>query len=254
MKILAINGSHRGEAGNTQWLLGKVAEGAMAAGAEFETLMLADRKIIPCAGCSKCQTPEQLNHCIYEDEDDVKDIFEKMRAADILIYATPVYVFNISGLMKTFMDRMNSTVGGGGLKVTNSGLFFIQTDREFHQKPFAVLTCCGNVEDETTKNVVSYFTTVAKFLDAPMVGMLVRKSVGTMEESRGKAEGELKPAVREVLDAYVQAGRELATQGRIAAGTEKKANQNLLGIPFFDTLMKFRFFKEMAVKKAGQNG
>lgn len=55
MKILAINGSHRGEAGYTQFLLDKVLEGARSAGADCESVALAKLKMIPCRGCLACQ-------------------------------------------------------------------------------------------------------------------------------------------------------------------------------------------------------
>jgi multimeric flavodoxin WrbA len=248
MKILALNGSYRGKTGNTQWLLDKIAEGATAAGAEFETVVLAEQRIIRCAGCETCHTAEHYLQCIYENEDDVKAILDRMKAADILVYATPVYVFNLSGLMKTFLERLNSTVGTDALCVTDSGLFFGRVDKAFHSKPFVILTCCGNVEAETAKNVVSYFKTFAKFLDAPIVGVLVRKSIGAMEEAKIVGVKPLKPVITDVANAFIQAGRELATQGKITAGTQRKANQHILGIPFLDWLMKFRLFKKIAVK------
>lgn len=254
VKILALNGSHRGEKGCTQWLLDRIAEGARESGADFETVVLANKKIKPCAGCEVCHTPEHMLRCVYEQEDDVKGIHEKMRAADLLIYATPVYVFGVSGLMKTFLDRLNSTAGGGKLCVTDSGLFFHETDRSFHAKPFAVLTCCGNVEEETTKNVTSYFRTVAKFLDAPLVGVLVRKSVGMLGIDALLEQKQQNRLVDEVTAAYVQAGRDLAVSGRISARTEKLANQHLLGVPFLNLILKFPLLKRMAIKKAGHSG
>jgi len=245
MKILALNGSHRGEKGCTQWLLDKLAEGARLAGADFETVALAQQNIKLCTGCEGCHIS---GHCVYEQEDDVQAIFARMKAADILIYATPVYVFSMSGLMKTFLDRLNSTVGSDGLCLTRSGLFFHRVDPSY-VKPIVVLTCCGNVEQETVKNVVSYFKTFSRFLDAPLVGILTRKSIGMMQI--GKTEGQVSqnPAIAAVVQAYIQAGKELATQGRITSGTQNAANRQIMGIPFFDLLMKFRLFKEIALRK-----
>ncbi len=252
MKILALNGSHRGKAGCTQWLLDKIAEGAVEQGGEFETVVLADKNIKPCTGCETCHTAQHYRHCIYEQEDDVQAIFAKMKAADILIYATPVYIFSMSSLMKTFLERFNSTAGTGELCLTESGLFFGRIDKAIYSKPFVVLTCCGNVEHETVKNVLSYFQTFSKFLDAPIAGTLVRKSVGMIESDRRLDKERQNPVITAVVNAYVQAGRELVTQGRIAAGTEKQANQHILGIPFLDLLMKFTCFKKIAIQKERQ--
>lgn len=248
MKILALNGSHRGDKGCTQMLLDKIAEGAMEAGAEFETVLLAEKKITPCAGCDACHTPERQLRCIYDDEDDVKGIFDRMARADILIYASPVYIFSISGLMKTFLDRINSTAGSGELCLTKGGLLFHKINTNIYTKPFVVLTCCGNAEPETYKNVLAYFKTFSRFLDAPLVGTLVRTTVGFMEKT--PESDKQRQLLEEVTKAYVQAGRELAVQGRITTSTEKQANQNLLGIPFFDFLMNFTLFKKMALKNA----
>jgi multimeric flavodoxin WrbA len=173
-----------------------------------------------------------------------------MERADILIYATPVYIFNVSGLMKTFLDRLNS-IGSSELILTESGLLFKGIGKAVQAKPFVVLTCCGNVEHETVKNVLSYFDTVAKFFDAPIVGKLARKSVGMLEIEK-VGDKQQKPVITDVVNAYIQAGRELAAQGRITARTQKRANRHILGIPCLDLLMKFRLFKQMALKQARQ--
>jgi multimeric flavodoxin WrbA len=247
MKILAVNGSHRGEAGSTQWLLNKIADGAREKGAEFETVVLTKQKIKPCIGCEICHTDKYNFKCIYDKEDDVRNIFEKMKTADIVIYATPVYVFSMSGIMKTFIDRFNSTAGVSEICLSNSGLFFHTIDKNICSKPFVILTCCGNIEQETIKNVISYFKTFSKFLDAPIVGTLARKSIGVMEEERKNKPP--KAVVTAVINAYIEAGRELAVQGRITTRTEKQANQQVLGVPYLDLLLNFTYFKKMAIQK-----
>jgi multimeric flavodoxin WrbA len=246
MKILAINGSHRGRLGCTQLLLDKMGEGAQSAGGEFETEVLAERKINSCLACGFCGKPENLGHCVYETEDDVKDIMDKMRAADIVVYGSPVYVFGLTGRMKTFLDRLNSTGTGEGLCLTQSGLIFHPADRRVIGKPLVILTLCANLEQETVKNTLSYFSTFAQYVDAPIVGTLVRKMSMMLEEKDS-------PHVQEVLAAYVQAGAELVSQGRIGSGTERRANQHLLKIPFLDFLLHFRAFKRRAVEQANQD-
>ena len=101
MKILAINASHQGKKGFTQFLINKLATGAAETGTEFETVVLAEQKINPCLGCQVCHTEHSYLKCVYEDNDDVRTIFNKMTEADIIIYATPVYVFSMSGDRKS---------------------------------------------------------------------------------------------------------------------------------------------------------
>lgn len=246
MKIVAINGSHRGRAGYTQLLLDKIGEGAISAGAEFETIVLAEKKINSCLACGVCGKPETMGHCVYEDKDDVKEIFAGMRSAAVVIYGSPVYVFGLTGKMKTFMDRFNCTGTGEELCLTKSGLMFHPVDKAVTGKPMVVLTLCANIEQETVKNTISYFTTFSRYVDAPIVGTLVRKMAMGLEEKDS-------PLVREVLEAYVQAGRDLALQGRIGAATERKANQPLLKIPFLDFFLHFRAFKHQAVAQSNRN-
>ncbi len=68
----------------------------------FETLFLSDYKIASCRGCTVCFKKEE---CIIRD--DVSSIVEKMKLSDGIIFVTPVYAMNISGLLKTFIDRIS---------------------------------------------------------------------------------------------------------------------------------------------------
>ena len=103
MKIVAINGSHRGESGYTQFLIDKVFEGARNAGARCETIVLAKQRINGCLGCRVCHTEKSYLKCVYDEKDEVSKLFDIMRTSDMLIYATPIYVFNMTGLMKVFL-------------------------------------------------------------------------------------------------------------------------------------------------------
>ena len=245
MKILAINGSHRGRNGCTQILLDKLSEGATTCGAEFETVVLAEKKINRCLACDHCGKTATFGRCVYDDKDDVKSIFEKMRAADIVVYGSPVYVFGVTGLLKTFMDRFNSTGTAPGLCLTQSGLIFHPVDKQVIGKPFVVLTLCANIEQETVKNTLAYFKTFARYVDVSIVGTLVRKMAMQLEKTDD-------PLVQQVLASFVQAGRELALQGRISRGTEKAAAKPLLNVPFLDLLMHVPLFKRRAVEQANR--
>jgi multimeric flavodoxin WrbA len=251
VKIVAINASHRGDKGFTQFLIDKVAAGATQEGASFETLVLSKHKINPCIGCQVCHTGQNYLKCIYEDKDDVKGIFDKMREADIIIFATPVYLFNMSGLLKVFLDRINSTGDSGKLQLSKSGLFFHHIDRELCSKPFILLVCCDNIEDETPKNVISYFRTYSKFMDAPMVGTLVRTSGKLIGHGKSLKKEKEFPKIYDVYEAFQQAGRDLATLGKIHPKTQTRTNQQIISIPpLLNLLMKFRPFKKRAIEKA----
>src|SRR5512142_2220289 len=122
MKILAINASHRGDKGHTRFLIDKIFQGATTAGAACEVVTLAKLKINRCLACWQCHTDAHYLRCVYDDKDDVRSVFRKMAAADLIIYATPVYVFGMTGLLKAFLDRLNATGDSRILRATNSGL------------------------------------------------------------------------------------------------------------------------------------
>jgi hypothetical protein len=174
MKLLAINGSYRGDKGHTGHLINLLYEGAQAAGAESEVVTLARQKINRCLACGECHTSEHYLKCAYAEKDSVAQIFSKIAAADFVIYSTSVYVFGISGLLKTFLDRLYSTSDVNEMRVTRSGLFFHHVDEAICSKPFVSLVCCDNLDPEMPRNAREYFRIFARFMDAPRVGELVR--------------------------------------------------------------------------------
>jgi multimeric flavodoxin WrbA len=182
---------------------------------------------------------------VYDKKDDVDKLFDIMRTADILVYATPIYIFTMSGLMKTFLDRITSTGDSSILALSKAGLFFHNIDKQLVSKPFVLITCQDNFESETYKNVVSYFKTFSKFLDAPLVGVLIRTSGslvghGTIPEREAKY-----PKIRSVYEAFIKAGEELVHKGAVSKSTEKRANQLIIDIPKpVQFLMRFHWIRK----------
>ena len=88
---------------NSQFLAEKFAEGAKAAGNEIEFISLRGKDIKFCMGCLACQ---KLGACIIKD--DVPAIMENVLNADVVCWTTPIYYYEMSGQMKTLIDRMNA--------------------------------------------------------------------------------------------------------------------------------------------------
>ncbi len=103
MKITMFNGSHKGHRGNTFIMVEEFLAGAREAGAETEQVILADKEINLCKACMNCwfETPGK---CIIRD--DMDELLPKVIETNILGLATPVYVDNVTGLMKNFLDRI----------------------------------------------------------------------------------------------------------------------------------------------------
>ncbi|MDO4648186.1 MAG: flavodoxin family protein [Eubacteriales bacterium] len=100
-KVLVISSSPR-IGGNSDALADAFVRGAKDAGNDVEKVNLAGKKIEFCRGCFVCQTTKR---CVIRDDAD--RIEQKMQEADVLVFATPIYYYEMSGQLKTMLDRGN---------------------------------------------------------------------------------------------------------------------------------------------------
>ena len=101
--IVILAGSMR-KGGNTDLLAQAFAEGARE-NHSVEIVSVADYKVNPCIGCNSCFTREG-NRCFQED--DMVQIYEKLKNADIVVAASPVYFYGISAELKAVIDRLHT--------------------------------------------------------------------------------------------------------------------------------------------------
>jgi multimeric flavodoxin WrbA len=101
-KILIISTSPRQDS-NSDALADEFAKGALEAGHQVEKIRLMGKDIQFCQGCLTCQS---TNRCVIHDDAD-KIVQEKILLADVLVFATPIYHYEMSGIMKTLLDRTN---------------------------------------------------------------------------------------------------------------------------------------------------
>lgn len=100
-KVLLIATSLRG--GSNSDILAKECErGAKQAGHDTELISLKEKDIQFCIGCLACQ---RSGACVRKD--DVEEIMAKVKEAEVLIFATPIYYYEMCGQMKTLLDRLN---------------------------------------------------------------------------------------------------------------------------------------------------
>ena len=103
MKVLVMNGSARKDKSITMKITNAFLEGfGEANGIETEVIHLYDKKIGPCRADFACwfKTPGE---CILQD--DVKEIYEAIDAADLVIWSMPLYVFGIPSVVSALLDR-----------------------------------------------------------------------------------------------------------------------------------------------------
>ncbi len=101
--IVILVGSVR-KNGNTARLAQSFAEGA-AKNNNVEIISVADYNVDPCIGCNSCFTREG-NQCFQDD--DMVQIYEKLRNADVVVVASPVYFYGISAQLKAIVDRLHT--------------------------------------------------------------------------------------------------------------------------------------------------
>ena len=118
MYILAILGS-RNPKGRTAQAAHALLQGASQTGSTIETVFLTEKKIERCRQCedSGWGLCRREGHCVIED--DFAAVVEKIKEADAVVFATPVYFSDLSESMRAFTDRLRRTcmheAGGRGI-------------------------------------------------------------------------------------------------------------------------------------------
>ena len=100
-KILFVSSSLRAGS-NSERLAQEAARGAQDAGNEVEFVSLKDKDLRFCKGCLACQ---KTGKCVIKD--DMTEMIAKVQSAEALVFVTPIYYYELSGQLKTFLDRCN---------------------------------------------------------------------------------------------------------------------------------------------------
>jgi multimeric flavodoxin WrbA len=102
--IVIFDGGPRSDKfSKTTWMASHFADGARSAGANVEYIHLKDQTIHHCNGCYHCWTKDP-GTCVLRDDMDV--LRDKYRNADLVVFASPLYIFSVTGITKNFLDRL----------------------------------------------------------------------------------------------------------------------------------------------------
>jgi len=230
MRLLAVNGSFRGARGACGRILEAIHRGFLRGGGSAEIVNLAEKRVESCRGCNHCQAAKSYR-CVFEGKDDVAEIFEGIRGADVVLYATPVYLFGISSLLKRLIERFHSAAPVDDLKITDSGILFHATDRALMCKPLVSIVVSDNVEDVTVENAKGYFKNYCMFMDARHIAHIERRSASVWLASLGQPQAEIGRRARRILEAYEEMGKELAKGMQVSKRTKHQAETALIRIP-----------------------
>ncbi len=136
--------------GNSGILAREIISGATAGGVGIQTFRLQDMSISPCDGCGACQKREAIG-CVVRD--DMQTIYPSLKAADIIVIASPVYWFSVSAQVKAFIDRFYALQGVAG--------------RSLAGKRAAIVLTYADADPETSgaANAIKMFRDIFRFLD-----------------------------------------------------------------------------------------
>lgn len=221
MYILAVNGSPRGVGSNTDRILQPFLEGARDNGARTETVYLKDKKIHHCTGCFTCWT-KTPGVCVHKD--DMPELLEKIRRADVLVYATPLYVFSTSGLMKDFMDRFIPILHPQIIKRGEHYLHPARFENEW-PKRVVLISNCGFPEPHHFSGLGETFRLFTSGPDMELAATIFCAGGELLGQPQ------LEESLRWYTGACRRAGNEVALKGSISEATRSVLDRPLIDDP-----------------------
>ena len=162
-RIVILVGSMR-KGGNTDLLAQAFAEGANKHNV-VEIVSVADYMVNPCIGCNSCFTREG-NKCFQKD--DMAEIYKKLKMADMLVIASPVYFYGISAELKAIIDRLHTPMRN-----------------EFQVKKLALLLVGAATLPELFDAIKLQYQLVLNFFHLEDVGMILVKGVKDIGDIQG---------------------------------------------------------------------
>lgn len=219
-KITIVNGSNKGEKGNTQILVDLFAEGAGEAGAEVQTFFLRKKTVKPCLSCYNCwvKTPGK---CVIND--DMTEMLQTYIESDLAVFATPIYADNVSGIMKMFLDRVVPLVDPHFVKDGDGETRHV---RRYDKYPgFVIISTAGYPEQSQFQVISHYFNRLARNAFTEVLGEIYRGGGALLAMPEGTP---IYPIVEAYKKLVVKAGREIVENGRLSDATRAELDKPLI--------------------------
>jgi multimeric flavodoxin WrbA len=224
MIITAFNGSPRGKESTTYVMVESFLAGAREAGAETEQVLLAEKQIAACKGCFACwlKTPGK---CVIND--DMPELLKKIAISDIIVFATPLYVFNVTGIMKNFMDRMIAAADPHFEQDENGASRHIAT--RANAPKIVAISNCGFPEQVHFKVLHSLFEVLAHHMHTELIAEIYRGEGALLTN----APLLLKPLVHHYKKLLEEAGKQVVKYSKLSEELVTKLNKPLVPIDMY---------------------
>jgi hypothetical protein len=202
------------EKGNTALVLAPFLDGLKQAGATVELFYSKKLKVKPCSGELSCwhKTP---GRCYIQD--DMQKLYPKLRQADILVLATPVYL-PLPGEMQNIMNRLVPLIEP--ILEFKDNRTRAKIHKEVNIRKIALVSVCGWWELGNFETLLRIVEEVAKDVDCEFTGAVLRPHAYLMKRNSEKT--------KEVNDALKQCGFELIKNGIIKDNLVKIISQPLI--------------------------
>jgi multimeric flavodoxin WrbA len=199
MKIITILGSPRRK-GNTAAVLGRF-ECLVAAQHAVERIFILDYAVKGCLGCDVCQRVTDAPGC--RQKDDGVALLERLLAADLIVYATPVYGWSYPAEIKAFVDRHYCLVKWQGGQVASE---------LFKGKRAALLATCGGSAEANADLLFEMFDRQMDYLGGVVVGKYVVPNCTTPARLGPAAERMAAQMALDLTGAAVSSGLEASSK------------------------------------------
>jgi putative NADPH-quinone reductase len=244
MKVLLLRANPR-KTGYTQRLIDLFLQGLRETAAEVIDVDLTERKILQCLGCYHCWviTPGQCVH-----GDDMSALLEQFLEARVIVCATPLYYYSMSSTLKTFFERTFPLTREG---LTRSGRGVRNNTRypERWQGKRLISMVTGALRDPASfRPANETFQWIADGLDLEVAGQIARPESYLLDYRLSKPK-----TLKRIEAAFIQAGREAGTTGRLAPETVASAELPLAAdLEHFQTYSNYYWAQAMQMGEEGQ--
>ena len=168
-RILILNGSPR-KNGNTSRLVKEFERGAVAAGNTSTEFFLESLEI---NGCKGCFGGHSSRACPCVQNDSMSEIYPVAKASDVVVFASPLYYWNVSGQLKKTIDRLFALEEGDGQELRGHG-----------RSGILIMAAEGNGFEDVTL----YFDHLMEHLQWGNLGHVLAGGVNDIGDIEGKSE------------------------------------------------------------------
>jgi multimeric flavodoxin WrbA len=218
VKAVAINGSPQMEKGDTALVLASFIQGMTDGGSEVELFYASRLRIKPCScGVMHCWN-DSPGECYIQD--DMQLLYPKLKAADVLILATPVYI-PLPGEMQNAVNRLCPLIEPDLER--RQGRTRARFRQDVNIQKIVLVSTSGWWEIENFDTVVRVVKELAEDASIEFAGAVLRPHASMM-----KVDGKITKDGEAVLDAVRRAGNELVKEGRMNQETLKTISRPLI--------------------------